>query len=352
MAGERLSDEQCLERLRAYNTFGSYKAAHEATGISRNSLKRGVETARERKLDKTEGDGPDIVLPDFPTDDVPIDRVLDLVEERSQLRIKSYESHTWFPVKVNDDKPIGIMWFGDPHLDDNGCDWKLVRRYAALCRETPGLYGANIGDTTNAWAGRLAALYAKQDTSAKTARRLAAWFMLDSGITWLLWLIGNHDAWGDGAEILQLMAAKHKTQKIVCHDWEARFVLRFKNGCEIKVNAAHDFAGHSMWSPLHGLTKAAKFGNDIDLLVAGHRHHWAVSQWEMAEQGSIPVMIRVKGFKTYDDYARRLGFHEQKEGAAILTIIDPRAPTKAGRVTAFVDIENGVEYLKFLRQKT
>jgi hypothetical protein len=167
----------------------------------------------------------------------------------------------------------------------------------------------------------------------------------------MLWLIGNHDQWGDGAEILAMMAAKHRTQKIVTHDWEARFVLQFKNGAEIRINAAHDFAGNSMWNPLHGTVKAAKFGDKVDLLVCGHLHNWAISQWEMAEKGTIPLMIRVKGYKTNDDYARKLGHYEQKEGAAILTIIDPRATTMAGRVTAYADIENGVEYLKWLRSR-
>lgn len=348
MAGENLTDEQCLERLKAFKTFGSYKAASEAIGINRQAIKHGVEAAKARGLDAP---AEDLVFPDFPNDDVPIDKLLDLVEERSQLRIKSFDAHTWFPVKVNDDKPIGIMWFGDPHLDDNGCDWKLIRRHAHLCKTTPGLYGANIGDSSNNWAGRLAALYAKQDTSVKTARRFVEWFMLDSGIKWMLWLIGNHDQWGDGSEILARMATKHKTQKIVCHDWEARFVLQFKNGCEIRINAAHDFAGNSMWNPLHGPVKAARFGDHVDLLVCGHKHTWAISQWEMAEQGNVPVMIRAKGYKTNDDYARKLGFYEQKEGAAILTVIDPKAATKGGRVVPFADIEAGVEYLKWLRSR-
>jgi len=349
MAGPPITDAQCLERYRAFKRFGSVKAASEATGINRQAIKLGVEQAQARGLIKDEG--PDIILPDFPVDDVPIDRVLDLMEERSQLRAASYEAHTWFPVKVRDDRPIGLLWFGDPHLDDNGCDIKLVRRYAALCAATDGLFGANIGDSSNNWSGRLAALYGKQDTSQKTARRLVEWFMLESGIRWALWLCGNHDAWGDGSEILSRMAAKHKTQKIITHDWEARFVLQFKNGCEIKVNAAHDFPGQSMWNPLHGPVKAAKHGPGIDLLVCGHKHNWAISQWEMAAQGNVPVMIRVRGFKTHDDYAMRLGHYEQKEGAAILTIIDPRATSRAGRVTAYADVENGVEYLEWLRSK-
>lgn len=348
MAGARLSDDQCLDRLRAYKKFGSIKAASEATGMGRQAIRHGVEEAQRRKLNNDDGG---LVIPDFPADDIPITRLLDLMEERSQLRMQSHEAHAWFPVKVRDDKAIGLLWFGDPHLDDPGCDIKLIRRYATLCRDTEGLYGANIGDSSNNWAGRLAALYAKQDASQKTARRLVEWFMLNSGIQWALWLLGNHDTWGDGADILALMAAKHKTQKIVCHDWEARFVLQFKNGCEIRVNAAHDFPGQSMWNPLHGTVKAAKFGDRIDLLVCGHKHNWAISQWEMAAQGNIPLMIRVKGFKTYDNYAQRLGHYEQKEGAAILTVIDPNATSKAGRVQAFADVEAGVDFLKWLRSR-
>lgn len=349
MAGPRITDGQALDRYRAYRKFGSVKAASEATGITRQAIKHGVDQARERKL--VEEDGPGLVLPEFPADDVPVERLLDLMEERSQLRAASYEAHTWFPVKVRDDKPIGILWFGDPHIDDNGCDIRLLRRYASLCAATDGLYGANIGDSSNNWSGRLAALYAKQDTSQKTARRLVEWFMLDSGIRWAIWLVGNHDAWGDGSEILARMAAKHKTQRIVCHDWEARFVLQFKNGCEIKVNAAHDFPGNSMWNPLHGPVKAAKQGPGIDLLVCGHKHNWAISQWEMAAQGNVPTMIRVKGFKTFDDYAIRLGHYEQREGAAILTIIDPTSSSRAGKVTAYADVEAGVEYLKWMRSR-
>ncbi len=346
MPSKPVSDADVAKRFEVYERLGrNNRAAAIELGISESTLRN---TLMRYKKPQTDGG---IEFPDFPADDLPIEELIDLAVKRSKIRKQSYEAHTWFTVNVNDDRPIGILWFGDPHIDDNGCDWELLKHYASLCEGTEGLYGANIGDTTNNWSGRLAALYAKQDTSVKTARRYAAWLMLNSGITWLLWLIGNHDGWGDGAEVLQLMAAKHKTQKIVCHDWEARFVLRFKNGCEVRVNAAHDFAGNSMWNPLHGAVKAAKQGDHVDLLVCGHKHNWAISQWEMAAQGNIPVMIRVKGFKTYDQYAMRLGYYEQKEGAAILTIINPRA-TGAGRVMAFADVDSGVEYLKWLRKSS
>lgn len=292
-----------------------------------------------------------IEFPVFPEEDIPTEELIDLACRRFATRKESHEAHTWFPIKIKENLPIGILWLGDPHVDDNGCNWPLLRKHAELCRKTEGLYGANIGDTTNNWAGRLVRLYAEQDASIGTARRFAKWLMLESGITWLVWLLGNHDAWGDGSEILAQMAKQHGTQKIVCHDWEARFRLVFPGGVECKIFAAHDHPGHSMWNPLHGQLKAAKFHSGIDLVIAGHKHNWGISQWEMPEQDSTPLMVRVRGYKHMDNYARRLGIEEQEEGQAILTIFNPLSQTRAGRVMAFADIEAGVDFLSFLRKR-
>lgn len=293
----------------------------------------------------------EIALPQFPDEDAPVEKLIDLQCERYATRKASHDAHTWFPVTVKENRPIGILWFGDPHVDDNGCNWPLIRKHTKFCKDTDGLYGANIGDTTNNWSGRLIRLYAEQDASVKTARRFAKWFMLDSGVKWLIWLIGNHDAWGDGAEVLSQMAKQHGTQKIICHDWEARFCVQFPNGQAMRVFAAHNHPGNSMWNPLHGQVKAVRFGTGIDLIVAGDKHNWAISQWELAEQSTAPLMLRVRGYKHMDDYARRLGISEQEEGQAILTIFNPLSANRAGRITPFIDLDTGVDYLKFLRRK-
>lgn len=335
-----------VELERTYKAYiahdKSIKATAEALGRSRDCIRKRI---RNYELQK-----PNLEFPDFPAHDLPIDRIIESMKERGALRRASYEAHTWFPVKVNDKKPIGIMWFGDPHIDDDGCDWTLLSKHIELCKQ-PGVYGVNIGDTTNNWAGRLVKKYADQETSAKTASRLAEWLMLDAGIKWLIWLLGNHDEWGDGSAILAQMAKRHGTQKLVLHDWEARFSLNFTNGQKINIWAAHDFPGDSMWNPLHGPVKAARFGPDVHLLVCGHKHHWGISQWELADKGISPVMIRTRGYKFNDDYARRIGKTEQDSGSSIFTIINPLASTPEGRIIPFVDVETGADYLQFLRGK-
>lgn len=333
---------ECEKIYKSYLSHNqSIKATAEKFGRSRQWVRTRVTGYQEQQ--------PNLEFPDFPAHDLPIDRIIDSMRERSAIRRTSYEAHTWFPVKVNDKKPIGIMWFGDPHIDDDGCDWTLLSKHIELCKQ-PGVYGVNIGDTTNNWSGRLVRLYGNQETSSATARRLAEWFMLDAGITWLVFLMGNHDAWADGAAILTEMSKRHGTQKLVLHDWEARFRLNFPNGVGINVWAAHDFPGDSMWNPLHGAVKAARFGPEVDLLACGHKHNYGVAQWELADKGTSPIMLRMRGYKFMDDYARRIGKQDQQGGSSIFTVINPLASTPEGRIIPFVDVETGVNYLKFLRE--
>lgn len=325
----------------AVKKHGSARAAAQALGISRSTLRGRLKMQRPAAENSIE-------MPDFPDDGLTAEEIIEHQCKAFEKRRASYDAHTWFPVKLKTDEPIGILWFGDPHVDDNGCNWPLLREHVRVCRETPGLYGANIGDTTNNWSGRLVKLYANQDTSVKTARKLAKWFMLESGIDWIVWLLGNHDQWGDGSTILAQMGA----EKIVCHDWEARFRVVFPNKRECRVWAAHDFPGHSQWNPLHAGMKAAQMKAEADLYICGHKHNWASIKWENAERGSTPLVCRVRGYKYMDEYARNLGITEQKEGAGILTIINPKASLPSSFVREYTDVQEGADFLTWLRSRS
>lgn len=279
----------------------------------------------------------------LPSADAPIDEIITARRAHFQRTKARVDAEQWQTVHVRDALPIGIVWFGDPHIDDDGCNWPLLERHILLCA-APGVYGANIGDSTNNWAGRLARLYSKQETSAHTARRLAKWFMADCGVTWLLWLMGNHDLWDSGADLLRSMDIHNKVEM---RDWAAKIELRFPGGTAVRVHAAHDFPGHSMWNIGHGPLRAARMGGSADLYVCGHKHDWTVGAFETAD-GRCPVIARARGYKWHDEYATVGGFQQSQHGAAIMTIIDPRA-TAAGRVLAFADVEQGAAVLKALR---
>lgn len=286
-----------------------------------------------------------ILNPILPDDDLPVEELIDGMVKRFVKRKDAHDAKKWMPFIVNTDLPIGICWFGDPHIDDNGCNWPLLKQHIDICKNTEGMYGANIGDTHNNWVGRLVKEYANQDTSRGTAWKLIDWFFKDSGVKWILILLGNHDAWNFGAETFGEITRKVATMV----DWRAQIKLKFSNEVEVLIDAAHDHSGHSQWNSLHGQQKASSMGGVAHLYIAGHKHNWALAQNECPHTARIYWLARARGYKHIDHYGENLGFGSQKHGSSIVTIIDPRAP-EINRVRCFADPKEGADYLTFLRE--
>ena len=91
-------------------------------------------------------------------------------------KVEYEESHRLITAHVRIPGPYGVLHFGDPHLDDDGCDWISLQNDIDAIKSTPALFCANVGDTTNNWVGRLAHLFGQQKTTAKEAMVLAEGF--------------------------------------------------------------------------------------------------------------------------------------------------------------------------------
>lgn len=325
------------------------RAAARAMGKHPSNFRRDLRTEQKRVRDKSvkiaKAKAEAVKLPKFPRKNQKIETIIKRLAADSSLEAKRQKAERWFRIYINDKKPIAILNFGDPHLGTH-TDWERLKKDVAHCATVPGLYGLNMGDTTNNWVGRLMRQYAEEDISKHTERRLAKWFLADAGIIWLAWLMGNHDEWNEGAEILRLMNIHNKVPML---DWQARFELVFPNKKKIRVHCAHDFPGHSMWNPTHGPARQPRMnGSDADLYVGAHRHMWGLQQFEITERDKCPVFVRVAGYKKRDKYAQGKGYEESTYGHSVLTIFDPNA-SPAGRVLAFADVDQGVRVLRALR---
>jgi hypothetical protein len=337
--------EQFLNELRSTMAVfsdcdGNISKAAKALGIPRNTMAHRIKAAERYGIYNE----PEIKPPVLPEGDIPVPDIIDQLCNRFERRADLESAKKWMAFKVRSNDPIGIVWMGDPHIDDNGCNWPLLREHCDILSKTVGLYAVNIGDTHNNWVGRLMSKYADQDMSRDTAFKLIEWFFNHSGVKWLIMLLGNHDVWNDGARILRKIAENTCQME----DWRAQFKLVFPNGRECLIDAAHDFPGHSQWNPLHGLGKASVMGGRAHIYVAGHRHNWAMSEHECGETGRVYSLLRAKGYKDMDEYATRHGYANQKNGASLVSVIDPTAPDVA-MVTNFTDVKLAAEYLTYLR---
>lgn len=323
--------------------LGALKAS-QVYGLNNSTLRIHVKAARKGK----EAPGKTVSMPVFPDDDVDALQILDHMERRFEQRLKSEQAKHWFAVKVGSNAPFGLATVGDPHIGSNGCNIPLLRRDAALLAKTDGVGAINIGDTTDNWQGKLLRLYADNDVSKQTERRLARWFLEDAGIPWMMWLLGNHDNMDGGfATYLRTIGAT----SVPMIDWQAKFRLVFPNGRELRCNFAHNHKGTSIYNPLHGQKREHLWhGADMaDLIVAGH-HHVAASTQEESQDGRIVTLARARGYKWLDDHATHHGFRNNEHGASLLFVIDPTTENPAKLITPFLDLEAGLDFLKWMRR--
>ena len=337
---EALEIESKIEQ----GVYTSVAQAARELNLPRSTLAHRMDLARSQ-LDRGELSEPEVALPTFPDPDVEIDVVISHMEKRFNKRLEHEAAKKWFPITFPTDEVIGLAVVGDPHLGPN-CHWSLLRKHVDIMKNTPGIVALNLGDNADNWSwGRLMALYAEEDISRQTERRLAKW-LLESGIKWCAFLHGNHEMFhGELPTYLEAI----NCERVPMVDWRARLRLVFPSG-ELKVDAAHDHKGSSIYSPLHGQKRAALWGQEgCDLYVAGHKHMWALSQEEL-DNGHCITMGRARGYKFNDEFALRHQFAEQQYGSSLLFVIDIKAEGPM-KIVPFADVEEGAEYLTWKRNR-
>lgn len=346
MAGPGLTTEQMQEAIDAYYQNGEVQVdAANALGLPKSTFENRLKRAKQAGFRPGVAE---VEFPEFPDNCPDAEAFLDLQEKRFDKEEKYRQAVNWFRIKVKHSDPIAINWFGDPHLGSNGCNVKRLREDIETIKETPGMYAANIGDTIDGWSDRMARLYADNDVSRATEWQLAKWFLEEKGIPWILWLFGNHDNMHSGfTSYLKAI----KAASIPMLDWQAKFIVEFKNGQEFKFDCAHNHKGHSWFHELHGQLRAAMdSGYQADIYMAGHHHNWALLERE-GPQGQPVLYARCRGYKFHDSYSDHHGFYEHQAGCSIVTVLDPAAKSPIERIRGFKSTSEGAEYLTWLRSR-
>lgn len=337
--------------------------AAKKLGIGRDSLRRyirdfapryGIEApqpANPITYAFSRGTRPAIVTPtheypEIPDDDLDVEEIIAMRSREFDQKRRHEEASKLLHVKVKVRGPIGIIHMGDPHLDDDGTDIAEAFRVARLSSEVDGLWAANVGDTTNAWVGRLARLYAEQNMGRKRALKVAEHFIKTG--RWLYMVGGNHDGWAGEDDPIKWISRQHNVQY---RPSEARLELNFPEGESFTINARHDFSGSSMWNPAHGVMKAAQLGVRDELATCGHKHVSGYGILKDPATGNACHALQVGSFKVFDRFAKDKGFRDQHLGPCAVTVIDPMMPrTNPDRCKVFFDVDSGVDYLKFKRR--
>lgn len=286
-------------------------------------------------------------LPALPDEKPTADELLERRKKQFSRKEAAKQARKLIGVNVRMDGPIGIAHFGDPHVDDDGTDIARLQRHVGVVNRTEGLFAGNVGDYQNNWIGRLARLYGEQSTSAQESWVLAEWLL--GACDWLYLVGGNHDAWSGAGDPIQWIT---RQQGALFEPNGVRLSLNLPSGRSVRVNARHDFKGHSMYNTAHGVAKAAMMGWRDHILTCGHLHTSGYNILKDPSNGLISHAFRVASYKVFDRHAEGMGLPDQNIFTAPVTIIDPRYPEDDVRFITFIpDLEEGAEYLTFKRSR-
>ena len=347
MAAKPLDDEVLLATLAALEKHGTIAASSRAMGIPRSTFEHRIRLAQERELENRTNDEP--ILPTFPPSDLPTEQLIQSLSARFEKRIEHQNAKRYFDIVLPDDRPRLLATVGDPHLGVS-TNWKLLQHHVELMTHNEGVMCVGIGDAANNWGGRLTALYAEEDISRETERRLAKWFL--EALPWAVWLHGNHEAMN--SEFSTYLEAIN-AQKVPMIDWRATVRFVFPSAT-IKADFAHNHKGSSIYSKTMGQKRSVLWeanpgpdGAPVDLVVAGHHHTWAITQEELDDNRCV-ILARCRGYKFHDTFAIRHQFANMRYGSTLAFVVQPKLEGPM-RITPFADLEQGIKYLKFLRSE-
>lgn len=349
MANPGLPDDALLLTLDTLKKFnGNQVQAAKYLGLERETFRSRMKVAKAKMAEGTLRSEKPFECPVLPDGSPDADELIARRKRDFDRTRIAKSARKLIPIKVKTDGPIGIVHFGDPHVDDDGTDIGLLQDHVRIVNKTEGLFGANLGDLQNNWIGRLARLYAEQSTSHSDAWVLTEWLV--KSVQWLYLVAGNHDCWSGVGDPLKWIA-RQSNNPLEYHG--CRLNLVFPNDRAVRINARHDFAGHSMWNPAHGPMKAVQGGWRDHILTCGHKHvSFVGGPLKDPASGLLSWAIRCAGYKTYDRYAEERGLPDQNAFPACTTIIDPQYADDDPRlITVICDVAEAADYLKFKRRR-
>jgi hypothetical protein len=314
---------------------------------TRGAKKCGVCAANQADMRHRLAPEKPFVVDELPDELPTAEQIIKRRQEQFARKRTAKEARDLVGIRITCDGPVGVAHMGDPHVDDDGTDISLLKAHVEIINKTPELFAINAGDYSNNWVGRLARLYGQQSLSAAEAWVLVEWLV--RSVRWLALIGGNHDVWSGDGDPIKWMA---KSARVSYEAHGVRLGLQFPTGRTIRINARHDFKGHSMWNTAHGPAKAAQLGWRDHILTSAHLHISGYNILRDPSSGLISHALRIGSYKMFDRYAEEKGLPNQTFTVCPVTVIRPQFADDDNRlITTFLEPDTAADFLRFLRRR-
>lgn len=220
------------------------------------------------------------------------------------------------------DGPVAIVFAGDEHFGNEGTDIERVFDEANTILQTPGMYTWRTGDVVdNFILGRMRQIRDGNRISIPDEWTLAEELLAILKPKLLAWCGGNHPYW---SEIASGVSVEERILPAgILWDKDEIFAEVTVGESVIRVRQRHQWLGGSQWNPTHALEKAFRMDrNDADVHVGSHTHIAALVRDSLGPNAERKIAILTGTYKSFDDYQRQRGFHQNSDSTAATLIIN------------------------------
>lgn len=310
-----------------YKTFQRALYEYEKTGHERNiKVKNNIEFL-DRKEEPQECD------------------LQEYYEGLKQLEIsmdKLDRKQTKAEITINDDKPIGIAFWGDWHLGSRGLDYGQFDKDRETIKATDGLYFIGMGDykdNNSAYVTKSS----NENSISQSMQDLLVCKMMEEVKEKVIALIrGCHDDWD------KKLGDKDFTEELCritdsINLWHGGKVTINLGDETYKIFARHKYKNESSLNTTNAQRNMLNDSGAVDVAALGHKHFPDMQMLD--RMGQKVIYIRSGSYKKYDEFGQKLAGYEGKKSVPLVVIFP-----NEHKVVPFQELEDGITYLKAVRK--
>lgn len=271
-----------------------------------------------------------------------IDEYYELMKALNKSVMQMESKQAKATININDDKPIGIGFWGDWHFGCKGCDYEQFDQDEAIINSTDGLYIVGMGDYKDNGSA-LVHPSSTQDSIATTDMqdKIVIRKFERTAEKHIVTIRGCHDDWD------KRNANKDFIQEIcditgAVNLWHGGIINLTVGNIEYRIGARHKY---KFESSLNTTNTQRNFMNEYgpcDVIAVAHKHFCEVGQTQ--RMGGNVIYLRSGSYKRYDEFGQKLAGYSGIHGVPMVILYPDRK-----EAIPFRNLSDGVAVLNMLR---
>jgi hypothetical protein len=267
-----------------------------------------------------------------------IDAMVNLQDVQDSMDTKQVEG----TITLDDDKPVGIAFWGDWHDGGKGVNYRLLESDRQTILATEGLYVAGTGDyKDNYISGVHPGAAFGQIIQPGDQDRIVLYYWESMKQKALLVTRGCHDDWDQRmADIDFVGACAAKAGAL--NFWHGG-TLTLKLGSQTYTgHIRHKFKYESSLNTTNAQRRMMEIYGPADFAVLAHLHNPEINERHF--MGAYRWFVRSGSYKVWDEFGQKVGGFKGKPGVPVLIFY----PNER-RIDGYKDLRAGVEALRHAR---